>query len=335
MPTTNAKPQSDWRALSARVLAGESVDRAAALSIMETPDDGLLDLLSAAFAIRKKYFGRGVRLHLLHNAKSGLCSEDCAYCSQSAAAQSAAPQYPLQTADEIAAGAEDAVQVHAVRYCIVISGRSPDEAALRNICDAARLIKRRHPHLQVCASMGLLDDAQGRRLKTAGVDRYNHNLETSRRFYPEICGTHSYDERVASARAAKRAGLELCSGGLLGMGETPEDRVDLAFALREIDADSVPVNLLDPRAGTRLAGRPRLSPMEGLRVLAMFRFVLPDREIRIAGGREAVLGPLQPLGLYAANSIFTNGYLTTAGQGHSADLAMLAAAGFTVAEIHA
>ncbi len=335
MPIAPTKPQSDWRALSARVLGGEFVDRPTALSILDTPDDGLLDLLSAAFAIRKKYFGRGVRLHLLHNAKSGLCSEDCAYCSQSAAAVSGAPQYPLQSAEEIAAGAEDAVQARAVRYCIVISGRGPDETGLRHICDAARLIKRRHPHLQVCASMGLLDDAQAQRLKAAGVDRYNHNLETSRRFYPEICGTHTYDDRVASARAAKRAGLELCSGGLLGMGETPADRVDLAFALREIDADSVPVNLLDPRGGTRLAGRPRLSPMEGLRILAMFRFVLPDREIRIAGGREAVLGPMQPLALYAANSMFTNGYLTTAGQGHAADLAMLAAAGFTVAEIHA
>ena len=333
---SNTNPQTDWRALSARVLAGEALDRPAALSILRAPDDELLDLLSATFAIRKKYFGRGVRLHLLHNAKSGLCSEDCAYCSQSAAAAAGhTPPYPLQSADEIAAGAAAATRVQAARYCIVMSGRAPDEPAMQTICDAVRRIKREHPRLQVCVSLGLLNDEQARRLKAAGVNRYNHNLETSRRFYPSICGTHSYDDRVNSARAAKRAGLELCSGGLLGMGETPEDRVELACALREIDADSVPVNLLDPRAGTRLAGRPRLSPTEGLRILAMFRFVLPDREIRIAGGREAVLGPLQPLGLFAANSIFTNGYLTTPGQGYAADLAMLAAAGFTVTEIQA
>jgi len=323
-----------WRKLSARVLQGELIGRDAALSIINAPDDDLLDLLAAAFVIRKKYFGRGVRLHLLHNAKSGMCSEDCAYCSQSAtAATGGAPQYPLQSADEIAAGAEAAVQMRAARYCIVISGRGPDEETIHTICEAARRIKSRHTSLQVCVSLGLLDAAQARRLKAAGVDRYNHNIETSQRFYPEICGTHTYNDRVNCARAVKGAGLELCSGGLLGMGETPEDRVNLALALREIQADSVPVNLLDPRAGTKLAGQTRMTPVEGLRILAMFRFVMPEKEIRMAGGREAVLGPMQPLGLYAANSMFTNGYLTTAGQGHSADMAMLKAAGFTVAEI--
>ena len=169
-------------------------------------------------------------------------------------------------------------------------------------------------------------------MKQAGIDRFNHNLETSERFYPAICTSHHYRDRVATARAVKSAGLELCSGGLMGMGETPEDRVDLAFALREAAADSIPINFLDPRPGTALAGRSRLSAVEALRILAMFRMVNPEREVRIAGGREACLGVMQVLALYPANSIFVNGYLTTPGQGYAADLAMIAAAGFHVTD---
>ena len=191
-------------------------------------------------------------------------------------------------------------------------------------------IKRTHPRLQLCWSMGLLNEAQARRLKAAGVDRYNHNLETSERFFPRICTTHTYADRLATARTAKAAGLELCCGGLLGMGEDAEDRVDLAFALRGVDADSIPVNLLDPRPGTALEKLPRMTPTEGLRTLAMFRFVHPRAEVRIAGGREAVLGPLQPLAFYAVNSMFTRGYLTTGGQGLDADRAMVKAIGFQI-----
>ena len=165
------------------------------------------------------------------------------------------------------------------------------------------------------------------------MDRFNHNLETSERFYPTICTTHHYRDRVETVRVVKAAGLELCSGGLMGMGEMPKDRVELAFALREAGADSIPVNFLDPRPGTILEGRPRLSAAEGLRILAMFRLVNPERELRIAGGREVCLGALQVLALYPANSIFTNGYLTTSGQGYAADIAMIEAAGFHVTDM--
>jgi len=207
--------------------------------------------------------------------------------------------------------------------------RGPAAADVDAICDAVRRIKAETP-IQICTSLGLLDETKARALRAAGVNRYNHNLETSPAHYPRICRTHTYEDRVSTIRAARNAGLEICSGGLLGMGETLDDRVDLAFALRELGVDSIPVNLLDPRPGTPMENLPRLRPADGLRALAMFRFVNPDREIRIAGGREACLGPLQALALYPANSMFTEGYLTTPGQGRTADMELLAAAGFTV-----
>lgn len=321
-----------YKALSEQVLAGGSVSRAEALKILESPADELLAVLDAAFAVRRHYFGRGVALHVIRNAQSGLCSEDCAFCSQSAAAKAPVERYPLQAVEDVVQGAHEARRLNAMRYCVVISGREPDPGDLRQICDAVRQIKREAP-IQICTSLGLITREQARQLKEAGVDRYNHNLETSERFFPSICTTHTYAERVAAARAVKAAGMELCSGGLLGMGETLQDRVDLALALREVGADSIPVNFLDPRLGTKLEHRDRIKATDGLRALAMFRLVNPEREIRVAGGREACLGALQALALFVANSMFTNGYLTTPGQGIAADRAMIEAAGFHVTEV--
>lgn len=319
----------NWNALGRRVLEGGSLTRPEALAVLEAPDEDLMEVLSAAFAVRKRYFGMGVTLHVIRNAQSGICTEDCAYCSQSAVATSDIPRYALQTPADMVAGAREAHALGAIRYCIVISARGPAAPELESVCEAVRQIKRELP-IQVCTSLGLLAPGQAEQLKKAGVDRYNHNLETAERMYERICSTHAYADRVATARVAKQAGLELCSGGLLGLGETPADRVELAFALRELEADSIPVNFLDPRPGTRLEGQARLRPTEALKALAMFRLVNPDREIRMAGGREAILGPLQVLALYPANSMFTRGYLTTGGQGVEADRAMLAAAGFQV-----
>lgn len=322
-----------WNELARRVLDGQVPDRATARAVLEAPPEELLALLQAAFTVRHRRFGWTVTLHVIRNAKSGACSEDCAYCSQSAAAAAAGVACtPMQSEDELVAGSAAARGLGAVRYCVVCSGRRPTEAQLETVCRAARRIKAAQP-VELCVSLGSLTAEQARRLREAGVDRYNHNLETSERFYPSICTTHTYADRVATARRAREAGLELCSGALLGMGETFEDRIDLAFALRDIGADSVPVNLLDPRAGTRLGGRERIRALDALRALALFRFILPDREVRIAGGREACLGPLQVLALYPANSMFTTGYLTTPGQGVEADRRMLEAAGFVAAEI--
>jgi len=321
-----------WNELSKGVLTGRPLTRSEALAIMESSDDDLLAILDAAFAIRRHHFGRGVSIHVIRNAKSGLCSENCSFCSQSAVSESDIPQYPMQSVEQILEGAREAHKLTAVRYCIVTSGRAPSEKDLETICEAARLIKHEVP-VQICTSLGLLSDEQAKRLKRAGVDRYNHNLESSERFYSSFCTTHAYSDRVTTARIAKAAGLELCSGGLVGMGENLQDRVNLAFALRELNADSIPVNFLDPRPGTPLEGLPRLTPADCLRTLAMFRFVNPGTEIRIAGGREACIGSMQVLSLYAANSMFTVGYLTTSGQGYEADMDMIKQAGFSVAEI--
>lgn len=322
----------NWKNLAEMILAGGHTTRAEALAVLNSPAEELLAVLDAAFVLRRRYFGLGVSLHVIRNAKSGLCSEDCAYCSQAAKATAPESAYAMQSVDDIVRGAGEARALKALRYCIVTSGRAPLEDELNTVCEAARRIKREFP-LQVCASLGLADLEQARRLKQAGVDRFNHNLETSERFYPRICQTHSYRDRMQTARAVKMAGLELCSGGLMGLGETMEDRVDLAFALRELGADSIPVNFLDPRSGTAMEGRPKLPAADALRILAMFRFVNPAQEIRAAGGREVCLGPLQVLALYPANSIFTNGYLTTPGQGYAADLAMIESAGFYVTDM--
>jgi biotin synthase len=322
----------DWRGLGQRVLAGAGSTRGEALSILESRDDELLDVLAGAFAIRRAFFGTEVRLHLIQNARSGLCGEDCAFCSQSVRSEAPIDQYGLHSVDEILAGAREAARLGAMRYCIVTSGRGVSERDVDQLCEAVRAVKREVP-IEVCTSLGLLDESRAQQLKGAGVDRYNHNLETAERYYPEVCTTHGFRDRVATARHVKAAGMALCCGGIIGMGETLADRVDLAFALAEIGADSIPVNFLDPRVGTPFANRPRPSATECLRALAMLRYVNPTAEVRAAGGREACLGALQVLALYAANSIFTNGYLTTPGQGNPADVAMIEAAGFTVGGI--
>lgn len=323
---------TEFHNLAHDVLAGRRLNAEEALALLHASDDDLLALLDGAFRVRRAHFGRGVLLHVIRNAKSGHCPEDCAYCSQSNASGGSISRYAMQPVEEVLEGARRAHDLGAARYCIVTSGRGPWPRELEHVCEAVRRIKAELP-ISICVSLGILGEDQAERLKAAGVDRYNHNLETSIRYFPEICATHSYSERVSTARKVKDAGLELCSGILLGMGESLEDRVDVALTLRELGANSIPVNLLDPRPGTRLEARPRITAGDALRALAMFRFMHPNREIRIAGGRERVLGSLQALALYPANSMFTNGYLTAPGQGYDADVAMLGAAGFEVAGI--
>jgi len=329
-PTT--AHSKNWRALSGRVLEGEVVTRDDALTILESSNDGILSLLDAAFFLRRHYFGYGVRLHVIQNARCGGCSEDCAFCGQSNTTPNTAENHPLLSADAILEGARSAFRRNAVRCCIVISGRQASARDIETICDAAHRIKAEMT-IGLCVSLGFLTPEYAGRLKAAGIDRYNHNLETSENYFPNICTTHTYADRVATAQIAKKAGLELCSGGLIGLGETSADRLDLAFALRDLKPDSIPVNFFDPRPGTKMEHDTRPPAIDCLKTLAMFRFVNPDTEIRAAGGREACLGNLQALSLFAANSIFTNGYLTTSGQGYDADISMIESAGFHVAEI--
>ena len=324
----------DWKALANRILdGGEPITREEALAVLESSDDELLDVLQAAYLIRKNFFGKQVSLHVLKNAKSGVCPEDCSFCSQSKSSSADIEEYEMQSADEIVTGAQDAADMQALRYCVVTSARAPSENEMTVITEAAARIKREYPHLELCASMGFLTEEKARRLKDSGVDRFNHNLETSANFYPSICSTHQYEDRVATARTVKKVGLDLCCGGLIGMGETLEDRVDLALALKELKADSAPINFLDPREGTGLEGAARVTPNDCLRTLSMFRFVLTYAEVRIAGGRETCLRDLQPLSLYPANSMFTNGYLTTGGQNFEADKRMIEDAGFELGHL--
>ena len=321
-----------WDHLVEKGLAGVAPSREEALAVLQSSDDDLLGVLHAAFQLRLRFFGRDVRLHVLRNAKSGSCRENCAFCSQSIAAYSGVDRYQMQTVEQLVEGAREAYRMKAVKYCMVTATRGPSPRELEIVCEAVRRIKAEMP-IKICTSLGLLTDTQAERLAAAGVDRFNHNLETSKNYFGNVCQTHKWEDRVATIKAAKRAGMEACCGGIMGMGETLEDRVVLAFALRELEVDSIPVNFLDPRPGTALGNLPKLKPQDCLRNLCMYRFVNPTRDIRAAGGREVVMKHLQALALYPANSMFTEGYLTTPGQGYESDLAMIEEAGFRVAEL--
>ena len=324
----------NWNKLSQRILeGGDPISKDEALAVLNSSDDELLELLQAAYQIRKKHYGKAVSLHVLQNVKSGVCPEDCSFCSQSSTSTSDIEKYQMQSVEEIVASAQNAIDRDALRYCMVASSRGPSEDELDTICTATEQIKEKHPKLEICVSMGFLTEEKARRLKDSGVNRFNHNLETSERFYPEICGTHLHADRVDTARTVKEVGMDLCCGGLIGMGETFDDRIELAYTLKELDVDSAPLNFLDPREGTDLGGQDRLTPNDCLRTLCMFRLVLTKAEIRIAGGRESCLRTLQPLALYPANSMFTNGYLTTDGQDIDADRAMVEDAGFTIGNV--
>jgi biotin synthase len=245
-------------------------------------------------------------------------------------AQTGVNRYPLQSKETLLAGARQAMEVKAHTYCIVISGRRPTPRELEHVTEAVREIRASYP-LRICCCLGLLSEEEAARLLEAGVERINHNLNTSEDYYREICSTHTYQDRVETLQAVKRVGLSPCSGGILGMGETDEQIVDLAFSLRELDVDSIPLNFLIPIAGTPLGGVEYLTPHKCLAILCLFRLVNPSKEIRIAGGREYHLRSLQPLGLYVADSIFIGDYLTTRGELPERDLQMLEDTGFVPA----
>jgi biotin synthase len=311
-----------WESLMDKALHKSSLTREEAKSVLEAPSEETLSIIHAAYRVRKRFHGNNVRIHVLQNAKSGACPEDCSFCSQSSRYQTLADHYPLMEVENLVEGARKAKVSGAWKYCMVTATRGPSNRDLDVICEATRRIKA-EVGVRVCVSLGLLTPEKANRLADAGVDRFNHNLETSQRVYSRIVSTHSYEDRLQTIRYAKEAGMEICSGGIIGLGEGMEDVVDLCFALREVGATSVPVNFLDPRPGTPFAGRPLVEPYYALRVLCLFRFVHPDVDLRVAGGREVTFCSLQPLVLYVANSIFTNGYLTTPGQGENLDYGMM------------
>ncbi|WP_274654480.1 biotin synthase BioB [Paenibacillus humicola] len=321
--------KTDWFKLAHKALDGERLHLAEALAVLEADNDEVLPILQAAYQVRKHFYGRKVKLNMIMNAKSGLCPEDCGYCSQSAVSSASVSKYSLLDKETLLAGAREAMNRKAGTYCIVASGRGPTEKELEQVALAVKEIRETMP-LKICACLGILKDGQAEKLAAAGVHRYNHNLNTSRANFPSITSTHTYDDRVETVEKAKRSGMSPCSGVIIGMGETHEEIADMAFALRELDADSIPVNFLNAIPGTPLENAGRTPAMKALKVLALFRFVCPSKEIRVAGGREVNLRSLQPLALYAANSLFVGDYLTTEGQKADADHRMIEDLGFEI-----
>ncbi len=311
-------------------LRRELPTREEALAVLATSDDELLDVVAAAGKVRRKWFGRRVKLNYLVNLKSGLCPEDCSYCSQRLGSKAEILKYTWLKPDEASKAAAAGVAGGAKRVCLVASGRGPTDRDVDRVSKTIEAIKEENADVEVCACLGLLSDGQAERLRAAGADAYNHNLNTSEATYAGITTTHTYADRVQTVQQAQAAGMSACSGLIAGMGESDADLVDVVFSLRALDPDSVPVNFLIPFEGTPLAKEWNLTPQRALRILAMVRFVCPDVEVRLAGGREVHLRSMQPLALHLANSIFLGDYLTSEGQEGKADLAMIADAGFEV-----
>lgn len=319
-----------WDKIVQKSLNGKRITLEEGLQILNADDNEMLAMLDAAFLVRNHYFGKTVKLNMIFNAKSGACSEDCGYCSQSKVSEAPVKTYSLLDKQTLLDGAKEALKRKASTYCIVTSGRSPSEKEINEIVEAVREISETLP-LKICTSLGILNEARARQLKEAGVSRYNHNLNTHENNYSNITSTHTYDDRVHTVESIKSIGISPCSGCIIGLGETDEQIVEMAYALRDLDADSIPVNFLHPVEGTPLGNYQSPTPYKALKVLALMRFINPTKEIRISGGREKSLRHLQPLALYAANSIFVGDYLTTAGQDIHKDYEMIEDLGFEIA----
>ncbi|MCB9837833.1 MAG: biotin synthase BioB [Phycisphaeraceae bacterium] len=331
-PSAKTQGLSDrYAALTETGLADEAIPREEALSLLGgDPHEELWPLVQAAGLVRRRYFGDLVRVHRLNNVKSGACPEDCGYCGQSKDSEAPIRAYKLQSKESILAEAAQAKASGAFRYCMALAGTGPTDAEIDHMVDCIAEVKSRFG-LETCLSAGLMDEAKARRLKDAGLDRLNHNLNTSEAMYPEICTTHTYAQRVETLHAAKAAGLGLCSGVIVGMGETRGDLVETMYALRELRAESIPVNFLLPIEGNRVLrdehhGAP-LTPAVCLRILCVFRLVNPSAEIRMAAGREQHLRSLQAAALEPANSLFVDGYLLTKGSGVESAMRLILDAG--------
>ena len=321
----------NYPALAEKAIDGRELSREECRVVLRSPDPDMLQLLDAAYRVRRHFCGNRVHLHMLINAKSGLCPEDCHYCSQSSVSTAEIEKYPLLSEVKLLEGARRAEAARARRYCIVTSGRGPTDREVEHLARVVRSIKSQ-VDIGICCSVGLLTEEKALRLKEAGVEQLNHNLNTSERYHPEICTTHTYADRVATLMAARGAGLKLCTGAIFGQGETEEDIIDVALALRALEPQSVPVNFLHPIPGTPFEQVSYLTPYQCLRILCLMRFLCPSQEIRVSGGRELHLRALQPLALYPANSLFVAGYLTTPGQRPEEAWRMIQDMGFEIEE---
>lgn len=320
-----------WEAIAEKALKNERVTLQEGLDILEADDRELLSIMHAAYQVRFHFFQNKVKLNMIFNAKSGYCPENCGYCSQSIISKAPVERYTMLDQKTIVAGAREALKRKAGTYCIVASGRAPSHREIDEVTAAVKEITESMP-LKVCACLGLLNADKAKRLKEAGVHRYNHNINTHQDHHAHITTTHTYHDRLSTLEEVKQSGMSPCSGVIIGMGETNLQIVEMAFALRVIDADSIPVNFLHAIEGTPLEHQERTHPVKALKVLALMRFVNPTKEIRVSGGREFNLRTLQPLALYAANSIFVGDYLTTKGQQVQTDHHIIEDLGFDIEE---
>lgn len=304
--------------ITEKVLKNKLIDKSEAYFLSDIAGAGVYKLFSYANSIKSYFRGDTIDLCSIVNAKSGSCPEDCSYCAQSAHYNTKVDVYPIIPIDKIIARAIEAKKNGARRFCIVTSGRKTDDKEIKTIANYVNQIK--DLGLLACATLGILGEEEIRILKESGLDRYHHNLETSEAFFPEICTTHTYAEKVITIKRAKELGLSVCSGGIFGLGEGWEERIEMAFALRDLDVDSVPINFLSPVPGTPLEGKGYLNPLEALKIIAIYRFILPDKEIRICGGRNTALRTLQPfIFISGADSLLIGNYLTTSGRNPEED----------------
>jgi biotin synthase len=310
------------KSIEKKVLGGGKISREEALFIASLSGQDILDLFASASRIREHFRGNTVDLCAIINAKSGACSEDCAYCAQSAKSTAEIKTFPLVDKERVLGKAREAKEGGAKRFCIVTSGKKTSVTDLEKIAEMVCAVRKLG--LLPCATLGLLSGEDLLQLKEAGLERYHNNLETSERFFPAICTTHTYQDKLKTIREVKSTGLSLCSGGIFGLGETWDDRVAMAFALREIDPDSVPVNFLTPVKGTRLGFNKILDPFDALKIISLYRFILPDKEIRVCGGRLQTLGELHAFIFPAgADGLLTGNYLTTLGRNFEDDLKLI------------
>ena len=315
--------------LTTKSLQGELLSDAYCEKILTGSEVELLPLLDAAYQVRKTYFQNEVQLHILNNAQNGYCPEDCGYCAQASSATTDIAAYPLKPDAEVLEEAKRAYESGAYRYCIVMSGRGPSQNRVAHLAELIQTVKARYP-IEVCLSAGLIDVESAHLLKAAGLDRLNHNLNTSEAHYPNICSTHTYQDRMETLQAAQTVGLACCSGVIVGMGEQTDDLIQVAKSLRQLEVDSLPVNFFLPISGTQLSETLTLTPDYCLRVLCLYRFLNPRAEIRVAAGREHHLRSMEVMALYPANSMFIDGYLNAEGSAASRTMEMIRDAGFTV-----
>ena len=317
--------------LAEGILEGELPDNSVYLNILSAPDADLTAIMTGAGMIREKYFGRKVHLCTICNGKSGKCTEDCKFCSQSSFSKTEAPVYPILNKEELVRGGLFYQDKPINRYSIVTTGRGLPRKDVEAVAEA--MAELDDNKIKKCVSLGILNDDELKILREAGVTRYHHNLEASRSLFSEVCTTHTYDERIDTIKAAQRQGMEVCAGGIFGIGETDSQILEIASYLKDLDVDAVPLNFLVPIKGTPYGTFHNLTPAKCLKIIAFFRYFLPQKHIIICGGREKNLKELHPLIFYAgASGTMTGNYLTTDGRSLDDDLEMLKQLGLDVME---